>query len=95
MIRTDMVLIKPIVTEKTVAMKGKHVFSVHPDATKSDVKKALKDFYGLDIKKVNIIRIPEKTKIVKRGQVARKRAPLKKAVVTLVSDKTLDFNAFK
>lgn len=90
-----MVLIKPIVTEKTVAMKGKHAFSVHPGATKSDVKKALKDFYGLEVEKVNIIRIPEKTKIMRRGQVARKRAPLKKAVVTLASGKTLDFNAFK
>jgi large subunit ribosomal protein L23 len=95
MIATQDVLIQPIVTEKTVAMKDKFCFAVHNDATKEDVKKALFDFYGVKVLKVNITNLPEKFKQVQRGKQARKRAPLKKATITVEKGGTLDFNAFK
>ena len=95
-IRTEDVLIAPVNTEKTVTiLHGKYVFLVHSDATKTDVKAAVKEFYGVDVEKVNMINIPEKTKVIGRGVLARKRKPLRKAVVTLKEGKTLDFNAFK
>ena len=95
MIAIQDVLIQPIVTEKTVAAKDKFCFSVHADATKKDIKAALKDFYGIEVLNVNITNLPEKFKLVAQGKLARKRAPLKKATVTLKKGTTIDFNAFK
>ncbi len=89
------VLIQPIVTEKTVAMKDKFAFAVHKDATKADIKKAILEFYGVKVLQVNITNLPEKFRTVQRGKPARRRAPLKKATVSLEKGGTLDFNAFK
>jgi large subunit ribosomal protein L23 len=96
MMHTAHVLIEPVNTEKTVTtLHGKYVFLVHQDATKADVKAAVKEFYGVDIEKINMVNIPEKTRVAGRGIVVRKRKSLRKAIVTLPKGKTLDFNAFK
>lgn len=95
MIRTDNVLISPIVTEKTVAMSDRWVFLVHPDATKTIIKQAIKDFYGVEVEKVNIVKTPLKSRIIGRGRSMTRRKAQKKAIVTLKGGKTLDFNAFK
>ncbi len=95
MLKITDVLQKPIVTEKTVAMTGKYTFSVHPKATKEEVLAAVKTFYGVTPKKVNISRLPAKGRLVGRGRMAQKRAVTKKAVVTLAAGESLDFNAFK
>lgn len=89
------VLRKPVVTEKTVAQKGKYTFQVAIDATKENVKSAVKEFYGVTVEKVNIVHLPEKTRLLRRGNEARKRAPFKKAIITLKKGETIDFNAFK
>lgn len=89
------VLVRPISTEKTVGDAGKYYFVVHPKATKTLVKKALTEFYGASVKAVNIMKNPEKTRLIGRGRLMRKRPEIKKAVVTLTDGATLDFNAFK
>ena len=95
MIKLTDVLIQPIQTEKTQSQAGKYTFLVHPKATKTDVKLAVKEFYGVDVLSVNMINLPEKTRIIGRGKVATKRKGLRKAVVTLEEGKTIDFNAIK
>jgi large subunit ribosomal protein L23 len=95
MVHHTQVFIRPVVTEKTVAQKEKFVFQVHTDATKGDVEKALKEFYGITPIKINIVNLPEKTRMVRRGVESRKRSPFKKAVVTVKKGETIDFNAFK
>ena len=95
MLLTD-VLLAPVQTEKTVkVLTGKYVFLIAPGASKEDVKLAIKEFYGSDVEKVNIIKLPAKTRMIGRGTEALKRAAQKKAVVTLKEGQTLDFNAFK
>ncbi len=95
MIRTDNVLIAPIVTEKTVAAPGKYTFQVHPEANKKDVKMAVEHFYGVDIVAVNITNARPKERMVGRGRLIEKRAAYKKATVTLKSGSTLNFNDMK
>lgn len=97
MIALKDILVKPIQTEKSVAAeaKGKYSFLVHPQATKPLVKKALKEFYGATAGNVNISTLPEKTRLIGRGRMLKRRRDLKKAVVTLSGKKKLDFNAFK
>jgi len=89
------VLIRPIETEKTVSMVDKFAFEIHQKASKSDVKAAVKEFYGVEVLNTNVINLPEKTKIIGRGHVARKRAPFRKAIITLAPGSKLDFNALK
>ena len=89
------VLVQPVVTEKSQSQTGKSAFVVHKDATKGDVKNAVKEFYGAEVEKVNISVLPEKDRVVGRGKVITKRSEIKKAVVTLKDGKTLEFNSFK
>jgi len=89
------VLVRPVVTEKSVATKGRYAFVVHPEATKTDVAKAIKEFYGVETEKVNMSPLPAKTRIVGRGRTIQKRGNIRKAIVSLKGKKTLEFNAFK
>jgi large subunit ribosomal protein L23 len=97
MIRIEDVLVKPVQTEKSVGMEtgSKYTFVVHANASKTDVVKAVKEFYGADVVSVNIIKLPKKIRIIGRGKEMTKRRPTKKAIVTLPTGKTLDFNAIK
>ncbi len=89
------VLIRPIVTEKTVAQKGKYTFAVNPKASKKAIEKAIQEFYGVEIEKVNITKLPQKNRMTGKGRSMRKRAALTKAVVTTKNGTSIDFNAFK
>lgn len=78
------VIIKPAVSEKSNDLRedeGKYTFLIRMSATKEDVKKAVKEIWGLDAVKV--------ATNIRRGKVKRRAAKLtspkksKRAVVTL------------
>ncbi len=80
------ILQKPIVTEKTATMgsgKGMYAFEVDPNATKIDVKMAIKHLYGVEVANVNILNTREKFKYGKKRGMQLKRRTAKKAYVTL------------
>jgi large subunit ribosomal protein L23 len=86
------ILRRPIVTEKSTLqgeIGNKVVFEVLPGATKNDVKLAMKDVFSVTVEKVNIIRLPAKTKRFK-GVVGQRNA-IKKAIITLKDGETLNF----
>lgn len=80
------ILQKPLVTEKTANMqlgKPRYAFEVSGDATKIDIKKAIKELYGVDVADVNVLHTREKFKYGrKKGMQIRKRG-IKKAYITL------------
>ena len=80
------ILQKPLVTEKTANMQlGKPVYAFHvsPDATKIDIKKAIKELYGVDVSAVRVLNTREKFKYGrKKGMQIRKRQD-RKAYITL------------
>ena len=81
------VILKPIVTEKSMAAMGekKYTFLVHPEANKSMIKEAVeKMFEGTKVKNVNTMNQDGKTK--RRGITFGKTAKTKKAIVTLTED---------
>ncbi|MCR5767740.1 MAG: 50S ribosomal protein L23 [Lachnospiraceae bacterium] len=81
------VILKPVVTEKSMAMMSekKYVFSVHTDATKTQIKEAVeKMFSGVKVKSVNTMNLDGKTK--RRGMTSGKTAKTKKAIVQLTAD---------
>lgn len=80
----------PLVTEKSTILgeQSKYVFKVAPAADKASVKKAIEEIFEVKVKSVNVMNQNGKTKKFK-GRVGR-RADMKKAIVTLEKDQTID-----
>ena len=81
------VILKPIVTEKSMNAMGekKYTFMVHPEANKAQIKEAVeKMFDGTKVKSVNTMNLDGKKK--RRGMVVGKTAKSKKAIVALTED---------
>ncbi len=84
-------LIKPVVTEKATALgaKLKYAFWVNRKATKIDIKRAVKEAYGVDVATVHIMNTPAKTRVARR-MIVDKRPKMRKAIVTIKGGKKLD-----
>ncbi len=81
------VIIKPIVTEKSVKAMGekKYTFQVHTEANKTQIKEAVeKMFEGTKVKSVNTMNLNGKKR--RRGMTVGRTAKTKKAIVTLTED---------
>ena len=81
------VIIRPVITEKSMADMGekKYTFLVHPEANKTPIKEAVeKMFEGTKVKSVNTINSDGKKK--RRGMVVGKTAKTKKAIVALTEE---------
>lgn len=81
------VILKPIVTEKSMnsMSEKKYTFSVHPEATKNQIKEAVeKMFAGTKVQKVNTMNLDGK--IRRRGNTYGKTAKTKKAIVQLTAE---------
>ena len=81
------VILAPIVTEKSMntMSEKKYAFSVHPEATKTQIKEAVeKVFAGTKVAKVNTMNLDGKTR--RRGMTFGKTAKTKKAIVQLTAD---------
>lgn len=92
------VILGPVVTEKAERLKaaGKtFTIKVAPDATKIEVKQALKAFYDIDVSSVRVMRTRGKARLIGQGKVMEKRHPIKKMMITLApGSKALDLAAF-
>lgn len=90
---------KPIVTEKTANMslqKNVYVFEVSLDATKIDIKKAIKELYWVEVDKVNVINTREKVRFGRKGGLQMRKRASKKAYVTLKNPtETIDYTIIK
>jgi large subunit ribosomal protein L23 len=75
---------KPWVTEKSghLSVNGKYVFVVKNEATKPEIKKAIKQIYKVDVVAVNVINRPPKAKRFGRGRTGTQEG-YRKAIVTL------------
>lgn len=79
-----MILIKPIISEKSIAATeaNKYLFEVAKNANKHTVKDSIEENYKVNVIKVNIITVKQTEKIVK-GKYKAKIKGWKKAIVTL------------
>ena len=86
------VIIKPIITEDSMARLGekKYTFEVADGASKVDIKKAVEEIFKVKVEKINTISMKAKNKRV--GYHFGKTSEWKKAIVTLTADsKTIEF----
>ena len=84
---------RPVITEQSMAdvADKKYVFMVDINATKTEIKAAVEEAFGVKVAKVNTLR--QLGKVKRTGAYPKgKRADYKKAVVTLTADsKTIEF----
>ena len=90
------ILIKPVITEKMTDLGEKlnrYGFIVNPKANKIQIKKAVEDFYGVDVVAVNTMKYSgkEKSRFTKGGVISGRTNTYKKAIVTLAEGETIDF----
>ena len=80
---SKMVLIQPIISEKSVKEKehNKYLFKVYLNANKSEIKKAIEDKFKIKVEKVNTVNMPGKNR--KMGKYIGKTSQWKKAIVTV------------
>ena len=81
---------RPIITERSTDLNaiGKYVFMVAPNATKNEVKKAVKAIYNVDVVAVNIVTQHAKTR--RYRNTTAKRGGYKKAIATLKEGQKID-----
>ncbi len=77
------ILVKPLVTEKGYRQMslGQYAFKVSTKANKISVRKAVEKVYDVKVERVNIVKMPAKTKTF--GKTRGKISAWKKAIVTL------------
>ncbi|MFN7955504.1 MAG: 50S ribosomal protein L23 [bacterium] len=86
------VLLRPIVTEKSVRLKedaNQVVFAVRLDANKAQIRKAIEDLFKVHVLDVRTSRV--KGKVKRLGARLRERSDWKKAVVELRAGDTIEF----
>ena len=86
------IIIKPVVSETSMmdAEKKKYTFKVDPRANKTQVKMAIEEIFGVEVKKVNIMNV--KGKLKRMGRTQGMTASSKKAIVTLTdASKEIEF----
>ena len=90
------VILKPVITEKMSQASEKmnrYGFLVDKKANKLQIKKAIKDIYGVEVDSVNtmIFAGKRKTRYTKTGFITGNENSYKKAIVTLAKGETIDF----
>ena len=77
------ILVKPLVSEKSMMMMGenKYSFAVAKDANKIEIKNAVEKLFNVTVLSVNTRTIQGKIK--RQGRYEGKRPDVKKAIVTL------------
>ena len=80
------VIIRPIVSEKSynlIDTNGQYTFEVEPTATKTEIKLAIEQVFGVRVDKVNTLNRKGKSRRTRFGIGQRKST--KRAIVTLKS----------
>ncbi|HEV3153635.1 MAG TPA: 50S ribosomal protein L23 [Candidatus Baltobacteraceae bacterium] len=81
------VIVSPRITEKSMAnaLGQQYSFVVHPHATKTQIRHAIEEIFGVNVIKVNTVNVGGKSKMfARRGAKTQGRTKdIKKAIVTL------------
>jgi large subunit ribosomal protein L23 len=84
------VIVRPVISEKSYALlaANKYTFRVHHRASKTQVRQAIEEIFGVRVQGVRTANVKPKPK--RRGYTAGSRRQWKKAVVTLHPDDTIE-----
>lgn len=82
-------ILSPLITEKSTILGqyNKYLFRVHLKANKREIKDAIEGYYGVNVIKVNVIKIRPKARI--QGRTIGFKKGYKKAIITLKAGDTI------
>jgi large subunit ribosomal protein L23 len=85
------IIVRPIITEKSSRMMedNKYTFEVHPQANKTEVRKAVETVFKVKVEKVHTLKVRSKPK--RMGVFLGKSRAWKKAIVTLAEGERIEF----
>ncbi|WIF95591.1 50S ribosomal protein L23 [Caminicella sporogenes] len=86
------IIIRPVITENSMAQMAekKYTFEVDKRANKTEIKQAVEKIFGVNVEKVNTIKVVGKEK--RMGRHVGKTRSWKKAIVKLTKDsKEIEF----
>ena len=86
------VIIEPIVSEKSYDLIESNVytFRVHPDANKTQIRKAIEEIFEVRVLKVNTLNRKGKRMRNRRTGAFHARPTTKRAIVTVHADDSID-----
>lgn len=86
------IIVRPLETEKAYMLReqGKYVFVVHRGANKLEIKRAVEEIYGVSVDRVRTMVMPGKMNKLRGRRRVTRRAPWKKAVVTLAEGQRIE-----
>lgn len=94
------ILIKPLFTEKAIALSQKknkrvgytYAFKVHREATKPEIRKAIEELYGVQVAEVRTTILPAKirSRYTRKGVQESRLSSYKKAYVRLAPGQQLN-----
>jgi large subunit ribosomal protein L23 len=84
------VILRPVVSEKSYALlaANKYTFRIHERASKTEVRQAIEEVFGVRVRGVRTAWVKSKPK--RRGWSSGKRRQWKKAIVTLHPDDSIE-----
>ena len=87
-----MIIIKPLLTEKTLAnaQKGIFTFAVSPKSSKHQVKTSIEAQFGVNVTRIHTIKTAARTIRSRKTGKYLKTKPTKKALVNLKAKQTID-----
>ena len=93
--RLSDVLIRPVLSEKVnrqTEKQNRYTFVVDRKANKLEIKKAVEEFYGIQVQDVNTVIMPSKAKSrnTKSGVITGRKSAKKKAIVTVAEGESID-----
>ena len=88
------VILSPRITEKSMgnALGHQYTFTVHPGATKTQIRHAIEEIFSVNVVKVNTVNVRGKKRTFARKNVrtSGKQPDFKKAVVTLKTGQKIE-----
>lgn len=84
-------IVRPLITEKTSAAyqdRGEYVFQVHPDATKTQIRLAVEELFG--VKVTGVWTSNQRGKAKRMGNTVGRKPNWKKAIVKLREGDTIE-----
>jgi large subunit ribosomal protein L23 len=89
------ILVKPVLTEKVnkqIEKNRAYTFIVDRKANKLEIKKAVEQFYGVNVTDVNTLVMPgkNKTRFTKAGFIKGQKPSRKKAIVTVAEGEEIN-----
>lgn len=84
------VILRPVISEKTYGLldENKYTFEVAPEANKTEIKIAVQRVFDVTVRTVNTLN--RQGKVKRRGRQVGKRADVKRAIVTLAPEDSID-----